>query len=73
MSELDPRLRRVLEVVYAVEGVCAARVWLWPGRVAVGVRARDLGEGELIRRVERATLPLRDPEETWEFGLLDGE
>jgi hypothetical protein len=70
-SEIPPRMKRVLQVVYAVEGVSAARVWEWPGRVAVAVHAAGIADGELLRRVERAVDPLRDAEETWDFGLLD--
>src|SRR5580693_968480 len=36
-DSLPVRLKRTLELAYAVEGVVAARVWQWPGRVAVGV------------------------------------
>jgi hypothetical protein len=71
-QELSPRLRRMLELVYGVEGVTAARVWHWPGRVAVGVRPAMLSApAELLRRVESAVAGLREPDETWEFGLLD--
>ncbi|MBX3215678.1 MAG: hypothetical protein KF850_26810 [Labilithrix sp.] len=72
--ELPPRLRRTLELVYRVEGVTAARVWHWPGRVAVGVRPAVLSApSELLRRVESAVAGLREPEETWDFGLLETE
>lgn len=72
--ELPPRLRRTLELVYGVEGVTAARVWHWPGRVAVGVRPAMLSApAELLHRVESAVAGLREPEETWEFGLLETE
>ena len=42
-SELSPRMRRMLEIVYAVDGVAGARVWQWPAengmkRIAVAVR-----------------------------------
>jgi hypothetical protein len=71
-SDLPPRLRRTLELVYGVEGVTAARVWHWPGRVAVGVRPAVLSApGELLHRVESAVAGLREPEETWTFGLLE--
>jgi hypothetical protein len=71
---LTPRLRRTLELVYGVEGVTAARVWHWPGRVAVGVRPAMLSApSELLRRVESAVAGLREPDETWEFGLLDSD
>ncbi len=70
--ELPPRLRRTLELVYGVEGVTGARVWYWQGRVAVGVRPATLSApSELLRRVESAVAGLREPEETWEFGLLE--
>lgn len=73
-NELPPRIRRTLELVYGVEGVTAARVWHWPGRVAVGVRPAMLSApSELLRRVEAAVAGVREPEETWEFGLLETE
>jgi hypothetical protein len=69
---LPPRIRRTLELVYGVEGVTAARVWHWPGRVAVGVRPAMLSApSELLRRVESAVAGLREPDETWDFGLLE--
>jgi hypothetical protein len=67
-------LRRTLELVYRVEGVTGARVWHWPGRVSVGVRpAIFSSEGELLRRVEHAVSGLREPDEAWDFGLLDSD
>jgi hypothetical protein len=73
-TELPPRIRRTLELVYGVEGVTAARVWHWPGRVAVGVRpAMMSAPAELLRRVESAVAGLREADETWEFGLLETE
>ncbi|HEY8072535.1 MAG TPA: hypothetical protein VIF62_00450 [Labilithrix sp.] len=70
--ELPPRIRRTLELVYGVEGVTAARVWHWPGCVAVGVRpAMMSAPSELLRRVEAAVAGVREPEETWDFGLLE--
>lgn len=70
--ELSPRLRRTLELVYGVQGVTAARVWHWPGRVSVGIRPGAFAApSELLQRVERAVAGLREPEETWEFGLLE--
>jgi len=72
MSQASSRLRRTLAVVYGVDGVAGARVWQWPGHVAVGVLPSPLvGASDLIARVERATAGLRDPDETWDFGLLD--
>jgi hypothetical protein len=72
-SELPPRLRRTLELVYGVEGVVAARVWQWQqGRVAVGVRGgRATAPLDLLRRVESAVSGLREPGEIWEFGILE--
>jgi hypothetical protein len=71
-TELPPRLRRTLELVYGVQGVTAARVWHWPGRVAVGIRPGAFAApSELLDRVERAVAGLREPEETWDFGLLE--
>ena len=68
---LPPAVRRILEVVYTVEGVVAARVWQSPGKVEVGVRG---GAGttptDLLRRVESAVIGLRDPEVAWDFGWL---
>lgn len=74
VTTLPPRLRRTLELVYGVQGVTAARVWQWEGRVHVGVRPAMLSApGELLRRVENAVSGLREPEESWDFGLLDGD
>lgn len=73
-TALPPRIRRTLELVYGVEGVTAARVWHWPGRVSVGVRPTMLSaQSELLRRVEHAVSGLREPDETWDFGLLDSD
>lgn len=73
-TELPPRLRRTLELVYGVEGVVAARVWQLPGRVAVGVRgSRTTTPPDLLVRIESAIDGLREPDETWEFGILDDE
>ena len=70
--ELPPRVRRILRCVYALEGVASARVWLWEKKVAVGVRATNtIAPPELLRRVETAIAPLREPDETWDFGLLE--
>ncbi len=77
-SALPPKLRRTLEVVYAVDGVAGARVWQWPDEttacmaVAVGVRpSPNASPGELLRRVEAAVAGLREPDERWEFGVLE--
>jgi hypothetical protein len=69
--DLSPRLRRTLELVYGVEGVVAARVWQWAGRVAVGVRGANLTPPDLIIRVEAAVAGLREAGEVWDFGILD--
>ncbi|MDB4941814.1 MAG: hypothetical protein JWP97_1348 [Labilithrix sp.] len=69
---LPPRIRRCVELVYAVDGVTAARVWHWPGHMAVGVRPTMMSApSELLRRVEHAVAGLREPDETWDFGLLE--
>jgi hypothetical protein len=69
---LSPRVRRAVELVYGVEGVVAARVWQWPGKVAIGVRAgAGSSPADVLRRVQAAVAPLREPEEQWEFGLLE--
>jgi hypothetical protein len=66
------RLERTLELVYAVEGVVAARVWQWAGRVAVGVRGGSTTiPAALIGHVESAVAGLREPGEVWEFGILE--
>jgi hypothetical protein len=71
-KELSPRLRRALELAYGVEGVVAARVWQWPGRIAVGVRGgKATSPPDLVRRVEAAVAGLREPGETWDFGILE--
>lgn len=73
-SDLDPRIRRTLELVYQVEGVVAAKVWAMPDRVAVGVRiGAGHGAAEVIARIEQVTLGLREPGEAWDFGLLDSD
>jgi hypothetical protein len=67
-----PRLRRVLELVYGVEGVVSARVWQWAGRVAIGVRGGSTTSPmDLIRRIEAAVAGLREPDEHWDFGILE--
>ncbi|MCL2778172.1 MAG: hypothetical protein FWD73_09220 [Polyangiaceae bacterium] len=69
---LPPRILRALELVYAVEGVVGARIWHWPGRVSVGVRPAMLSApSELLRRVESAVSGVREPDESWDFGILD--
>lgn len=84
MNALPPKLRRTLEVVYAIDGVAGARVWEWPGApdaktgmrvtVAVGIRPSPTASPtELLRRVEAAVSGLREPDEAWEFGILDAD
>jgi hypothetical protein len=71
-ASLPPRLRRALELVYAIEGVTAARIWHWDDRIAIGVRGASAGaQQELLRKVEAAIAPLREPGERWELGVLD--
>ncbi|WP_394824327.1 hypothetical protein [Pendulispora albinea] len=71
---LPPKLRRALELVYALEGVASARIWQWGDRIALGVRAgRAAAPAELLRRVEDAVSALREPGEVWDFGLLDDD
>jgi hypothetical protein len=70
-SDLPPRVRKILEHVYAVEGVASARVWLWEKKVALGVRGTaGIAPAELLRRVEAAMAPFREADEAWEFGVL---
>jgi hypothetical protein len=71
-------MRRMLEIVYAVDGVAAARVWQWPGdgglskTIAIAVRpAPRTSPQELLQRVEAAVAGMREPDEEWEFGLLE--
>jgi hypothetical protein len=71
--ESGPRLRarRTLELVYEVEGVGAARVWIWSGRAAVAVSAANgSASTDLLRRVEAAVVGMREADESWEFGFL---
>jgi hypothetical protein len=61
-----------MELVYAVEGVTAARIWHWPGKIAIAVKGSHAATGaELLGRVEAAVAGMREPGESWEFGLLD--
>ena len=73
-DDLDPRIRRTLELVYQVEGVVAAKVWAMPDRIAVGVKiGTGHGPAEVMARLEQVTVALREPGEAWDFGLLDGD
>lgn len=73
-SDIDPRVRRTLELVYQVEGVVAAKVWAMPDRVAVGVRlGNGHGAPDVMARIAAVTAALRVPGESWDFGLLDGD
>jgi hypothetical protein len=72
ITEPPLRLRRAVELAYAVEGVIGARVWQSDGIIAIGVRAApNASPNDLLRRVAIAVASLREPEEKWEFGLLD--
>ena len=65
------RARRTLELVYEVEGVGAAKVWMWAGRAAVAVRGiGGITSQDLLRRVESAVIGMREAGEIWEFGVL---
>jgi hypothetical protein len=69
---VSPKVRRTLELVYSVEGVVAARVWQWPGRFAVGVRGGGSTVAtSLLFQVESAVAGLREPGETWDFGIME--
>lgn len=71
-EDLPPAMRRILEVVYGVEGVVSARIWHAPDRVAVGVRgAASTSPADLLHRVEAAVVGLKEPGVAWDFGLLD--
>jgi hypothetical protein len=71
-AELAPRLRRALQLVYAVDGVVAVRVWHWGPNVAVGVRGGAWASPtDLVRRVKAAVAGLREPGEAWDFGVLE--
>jgi hypothetical protein len=64
------RVQRILQLVYAVEGVVAVRVWQWGGNVAIGIRGGAAG-ADVIGRVEAAVAGIREPGDTWHFGLLE--
>ena len=49
----------------------AARVWQWPGRVAIAIRGGPVTAPDLIRRVEDAVAGLREAGEIWDFGILE--
>jgi hypothetical protein len=68
---LPPAVRRILEIVYGVEGVVAARVWHAPDRVSVGVRGGTGTPADLLHRVESAVSGLKHPGVQWDFGLLE--
>jgi hypothetical protein len=73
-TALAARLRRTLELAYAVDGVLAVRVWQWGPNVAIGVRGSAASSpADLVRRVEAAVAGLREPAEAWEFGVLQEE
>jgi hypothetical protein len=73
-AAIDPRVRKILEAVYEVEGVVGAKVWVLPAHVAVALRVGNrYGASDVIAHVVTATSSLRDPDEAWDFGLLDGD
>jgi hypothetical protein len=68
---LPPRLRRAIELIYQVEGVTGAQIWHWTGKIAVGLSLTTTSTpAEVFGRVASAVAPLREVDETWEFGLL---
>lgn len=69
-ADAQRRYERILELAYGVHGVLIARVWGWDGKVAVAVRGAG-STVDLVKRVEDALEPLKEPNELWEFGLLD--
>ncbi len=70
--DLPSRVRRTLERVYEVEGVVGAQVWQWSGGIAVGVRGGSATlSSSLLRDVESAVAGIREPGETWDFGILE--
>jgi hypothetical protein len=72
-AALTPRLRRTVQLVYAVDGVIAVHVWHWGPNVAIGVRGGASSSPiDLVRRVEAAVAGLREPGEAWDFGILEG-
>jgi hypothetical protein len=71
-EKLASRLRRALQLAYAVDGVVAVRVWQWGPNVAVGVRGGAWASPtDLVRRVQAAVAGLREPGEAWDFGVLE--
>ncbi len=72
VKRLAPRMRRILELVYSIEGVGEARVWEWDQKIAVGVRATaTTSPSDLLKRIESQIVVVREPGETWTFGLLE--
>jgi hypothetical protein len=70
-NHLPTRLKRALELAYGVPGVVAARVWQYPGRIAIGVRGGvATAPASLLHHVQSAVAGLKDPGEDWEFGIL---
>jgi hypothetical protein len=70
-EKLPPRLRRAIELIYQVEGVTGAQIWHWGGRIDVGLSLTATSTpAEVFGRVKSAIAPLREGDETWEFGLL---
>jgi hypothetical protein len=71
-GSVPQRLRRALEIVYQLEGVAGARVWQWGDKVALGVRpTASTNPSDLLRRIDMALAAVRDPQETWELGVLE--
>jgi hypothetical protein len=70
MNGSEQRLKRALEIVYAIDGVSSAKVWQWPGRVAIAVKGHGHSDEALLARVSTALNALKEPDEQWEFGIL---
>jgi hypothetical protein len=70
VGPMGGRVQRILQLVYAVEGVVAVRVWQWASNVAIAIRGGAAG-ADLMGRVEAAVAGIREPGETWHFGLLE--
>jgi hypothetical protein len=66
------RSKRISDSLLQVPGIVEVRVWeMGSSRVEVGVRVSPgRGAHEALRRAQEATTPLRQPGETWHFGLL---
>ena len=65
------RAKRIVELVYAVEGVVSVRLWSEEERIAVGVRGNDVvAPTDLVARVKSALAGITHAGETIEVGML---